>query len=194
MAFEGLRRASTEFDRRLLQAHIRRCERERELMTRMGLLGDGGGRNMAGGAGGDGNDGGDSRPSAVTRSTGTGLELESMAPTQSDGVADLVSERLFDGYAFPPFRPSFATQLGRTLLHTLQLVMAYLMMLMAMYYNGYIILCIFAGTFIGHFMFHWERVGGVAKTSLATNDPKETADRRREDKQRGWAEKLQRGL
>jgi copper transporter 1 len=29
-----------------------------------------------------------------------------------------------------------------------------------MYYNGYIIICIFLGAYIGSFIFHWEPLGG----------------------------------
>lgn len=30
---------------------------------------------------------------------------------------------------------------------------------LAMYYNGYIIICIFLGAYLGSFMFHWEPLG-----------------------------------
>lgn len=29
-----------------------------------------------------------------------------------------------------------------------------------MYYNGYILICIFVGSFIGSFIFQWESLGG----------------------------------
>jgi copper transporter 1 len=29
-----------------------------------------------------------------------------------------------------------------------------------MYYNGYIIICILIGAFLGSFVFHWETIGG----------------------------------
>lgn len=29
-----------------------------------------------------------------------------------------------------------------------------------MYYNGYIIICIFIGAFLGSFVFQWEMLGG----------------------------------
>ncbi len=29
-----------------------------------------------------------------------------------------------------------------------------------MYYNGYIIICIFLGAYLGSFVFHWEPLGG----------------------------------
>jgi len=30
-----------------------------------------------------------------------------------------------------------------------------------MYYNGYIIICIFIGAYLGSFVFHWEKIGGT---------------------------------
>ncbi|KAI8628998.1 putative high affinity copper protein [Xylariaceae sp. FL1651] len=58
-----------------------------------------------------------------------------------------------------PFRPNVFQQTIRALLHTLQFSTAYWIMLLAMYYNGYIIICIFIGAFIGSFIFQWERLG-----------------------------------
>lgn len=39
-----------------------------------------------------------------------------------------------------------------------QFAVAYIIMLMAMYYNGYIIICIFIGAFLGAFLFAWEPI------------------------------------
>ncbi|KAL6718737.1 Copper Transporter integral membrane protein that functions in high affinity copper transport [Lecanora helva] len=57
------------------------------------------------------------------------------------------------------FRPSVAEQAVRALLHMLQFAVAYFVMLLAMYYNGYIIICIFIGAYLGAFVFHWETLG-----------------------------------
>ncbi|KAK2756958.1 Copper Transporter integral membrane protein that functions in high affinity copper transport [Arachnomyces sp. PD_36] len=57
-------------------------------------------------------------------------------------------------------RPTLFDQLIRALLHMLQFAVAYFIMLLAMYYNGYIIICIFIGAFIGSFIFSWEPLGG----------------------------------
>lgn len=54
------------------------------------------------------------------------------------------------------FRPSVAQQAVRALLHMLQFAVAYVVMLLAMYYNGYFILCIFMGAYLGYFVFGWE--------------------------------------
>ncbi|KAK7998866.1 ctr copper transporter family protein-like protein [Apiospora marii] len=55
----------------------------------------------------------------------------------------------------PPFRPSFGQHLVLALLHTMQFALAYVIMLMAMYYNGYIIICILIGTFLGYALVRW---------------------------------------
>lgn len=57
-----------------------------------------------------------------------------------------------------PFRPSFLQQMIRAGLHMVQFGVAYFVMLLAMYYNGYIIICILIGAFIGSFIFSWEQV------------------------------------
>ncbi|KAJ5989259.1 hypothetical protein N7481_004469 [Penicillium waksmanii] len=55
-------------------------------------------------------------------------------------------------------RPSPVEQVVRALLHTFQFGVAYIVMLLAMYYNGYIIICIFLGAFLGSLIFSWEYV------------------------------------
>lgn len=59
---------------------------------------------------------------------------------------------------FEPYRPSPMEQLVRALLHMVQFAVAYFIMLLAMYYNGYIIICIFIGAFLGSLVFSWEPV------------------------------------
>jgi len=54
------------------------------------------------------------------------------------------------------FRPNAAQQATRALMHMLQFAVAYFVMLLAMYYNGYIIICIIIGAFLGSFLFSWE--------------------------------------
>lgn len=57
-----------------------------------------------------------------------------------------------------PFRPSFLQQLVRAGLHMIQFAVAYFVMLLAMYYNGYFIICILIGAFGGAFIFNWEQL------------------------------------
>lgn len=54
------------------------------------------------------------------------------------------------------FRPTVLQQAVRALLHMLAFAVAYFVMLLAMYYNGYIIICIFIGAYLGFFIFGWE--------------------------------------
>lgn len=68
----------------------------------------------------------------------------------------------------PPFRPNFFQQAIRALLHMVQFAVAYFVMLLAMYYNGYIIICIFIGAYLGAFVFQWETfTPGGDQTSAA---------------------------
>ncbi|EJT78561.1 hypothetical protein GGTG_03661 [Gaeumannomyces tritici R3-111a-1] len=62
--------------------------------------------------------------------------------------------------AAPPFRPTLGQQVVRAGLHTVQFAVAYFLMLLAMYYNGYFIICIFLGAFLGAMTFQWEPIGG----------------------------------
>ncbi|KAK9428566.1 Ctr copper transporter [Lipomyces doorenjongii] len=58
------------------------------------------------------------------------------------------------------FRPTALQQAIRALLHMLQFAVAYFVMLLAMYYNGYLIICILIGAYIGAFIFSWEVLFG----------------------------------
>ena len=53
-------------------------------------------------------------------------------------------------------RPTLLQQTVRALLHMVQFGLAYFIMLLAMYYNGYFIICILIGAFIGAFVFSWD--------------------------------------
>jgi copper transporter 1 len=56
------------------------------------------------------------------------------------------------------FRPSLLQQAGRATLHMLQFGIAYMIMLLAMYYNGYIIISIVIGAWLGSFIFTWQTI------------------------------------
>ena len=51
------------------------------------------------------------------------------------------------------FVPNIFQQAIRAFFYLLQYAGAYFVMLFAMYYNGYVIICIFLGGFIGNFLF-----------------------------------------
>ena len=61
------------------------------------------------------------------------------------------------------YLPTAPQQAVRALLYTLQLAVAYTIMLLAMYYNGYILVSILIGAFIGSFIFSWEDTGNTNK-------------------------------
>lgn len=92
------------------------------------------------------------KPAAAADATKTGLES-----VNSREVACPVAT------AMPPFRPSVFQQAIRALIHMVQFAVAYFVMLLAMYYNGYFIICIFIGAYLGSFIFGWETlsVGSV---------------------------------
>jgi copper transporter 1 len=56
------------------------------------------------------------------------------------------------------FRPGVSQQCVRALIHMLQFGVAYIVMLLAMYYNGYIFFCIIIGAGLGAFVFSWEPI------------------------------------
>ncbi|CAG8925163.1 unnamed protein product [Penicillium salamii] len=66
------------------------------------------------------------------------------------------------------YRPSLFQHTVRSLIHMVQFAVAYIVMLLAMYYNGYMIICIFIGAFLGAFFFAWEPIN-LSKESDATS-------------------------
>ncbi|KAL2284600.1 hypothetical protein FJTKL_08947 [Diaporthe vaccinii] len=68
------------------------------------------------------------------------------------------------------FRPTVLEQAVRALLHMCQFAVAYFVMLLAMYYNGYIIICIFIGAFLGSFIFHYECMGSDGNQTSASRE------------------------
>ncbi|KAI1086975.1 Ctr copper transporter family-domain-containing protein [Rostrohypoxylon terebratum] len=69
------------------------------------------------------------------------------------------------------FRPTILEQAIRALLHMVQFAVAYFIMLLAMYFNGYIIICIFIGAYIGSFIFHWEYMDAGRGATSASQEP-----------------------
>ncbi|EGD95711.1 high affinity copper transporter [Trichophyton tonsurans CBS 112818] len=55
--------------------------------------------------------------------------------------------------------PTLLQHTLRSLLHMVQFGVAYFVMLLAMYYNGFFIICILIGAFLGHFVFSWKSKG-----------------------------------
>ncbi|KAH8788913.1 Ctr copper transporter [Diaporthe sp. PMI_573] len=68
-----------------------------------------------------------------------------------------------------PFRPNVWQQMIRALFHAAQFTVAYFIMMLAMNYNGYIIISILVGAYLGAFLFSWETLweGPRANTSVS---------------------------
>ncbi|KAH7308652.1 Ctr copper transporter [Stachybotrys elegans] len=91
-------------------------------------------------------------------------DTASKSPSQP---ASTSSETPITAPARSGYRPNVFEQAIRALLHMLQFAVAYFIMLLAMYYNGYIIICIFIGAYLGSFIFQWE--------TLAAQDRRQTS-------------------
>lgn len=81
--------------------------------------------------------------------------VASSASSENDTNKNPATSTAFTSKAHA-FRPSVVQQAVRALLHMLQFAVAYFVMLLAMYYNGYFIICIFIGAYIGYFVCGWE--------------------------------------
>ncbi|KAI0158209.1 putative high affinity copper protein [Xylariaceae sp. FL1272] len=102
--------------------------------------------------------------------TATGL-----AAPQATGSADgsLIAKDQVPLLVTAPFRPSISQQAVRALLHTLQFATAYWIMLLAMYYNGFVIISIFIGAYIGSFIFQWEQIGPRSDCAVESGEIRE---------------------
>ncbi|KAL4954045.1 Ctr copper transporter family-domain-containing protein [Aspergillus filifer] len=98
---------------------------------------------------------------ATAPALGPSSDRESEGGPQKDAAAASSSQSF-------RVRPNLVEQFVRALLHMLQFAVAYFVMLLAMYFNGYIIICIFIGAFLGSFIFSWEYIGGAVKENDAT--------------------------
>jgi copper transporter 1 len=101
--------------------------------------------------------------SITAASTSESSNAKLTGPNNITPVAAEAVHSINDGVAnrntsehFAPYRPSPVEQVIRALLHMVQFAVAYFIMLLAMYYNGYIIICIFIGAFLGSLIFSWE--------------------------------------
>lgn len=75
----------------------------------------------------------------------------SAVPLLSDWTKSLPLLSRHSGYL-----PTAAQQAVRASIYTLQSAAAYTIMLLTMYYNGYILMSILIGAFMGSFIFSWE--------------------------------------
>lgn len=90
--------------------------------------------------------------SASTSPPSSANALEAASSEPNKGLASQSTTPLLQPRSFTP---SPVQQIVRALLHMAQFAVAYIVMLLAMYYNGYFIICIFLGAFVGAFVFSW---------------------------------------
>ncbi|KAI0383636.1 Ctr copper transporter family-domain-containing protein [Hypomontagnella monticulosa] len=100
---------------------------------------------------------------AVTNQSNEGNDSGRNSP--KPGINTTTASPSCSPMASAGYRPKIYEQAFRALLHTAQFAVAYFLMLLAMYYNGYFIICIFIGAYIGSFIFQWEKLGGGPQTS-----------------------------
>lgn len=82
----------------------------------------------------------------------------SPTPNQGQTLSHTMSSR-FARFLRPfSIRPSLMQQIVRGLLYMVQFGGAYFVMLLAMYYNGYIIICILIGAFLGFTLFGYDNL------------------------------------
>lgn len=142
LVLEFLRRLGKDYDRFLVRQHGRQ---KSEFQTRATIDSE---------APLNGSADGQSKPN-VDSGIQDGQDLNHVASAWDD-VSGLNRQSL----ARPrPFTPNLWQQLTRALLHMLQFGVAYFIMLLAMYYNGYFIICILIGAFLGSFIFSWQSLG-----------------------------------
>lgn len=131
-ALEFLRRLAREYDRYIAANAARRSNRAAVHQS----------RNIAQGA--------ESRHSKTAMTS----KPEERAGSSSDEEAE---GGLLSGIrSMRHVRPTLLQQVVRATLHMLQFGVAYFIMLLAMYYNGYFIICILIGAWIGGFLFSWD--------------------------------------
>ncbi|KAJ5384965.1 hypothetical protein N7517_002876 [Penicillium concentricum] len=88
-----------------------------------------------------------------------GSKKQASAAASANAMRDVGVQRMDrQEVMLAPYRPSLVEHTIRSLLHMAQFAVAYIIMLLAMYFNGYIIICIFIGAFLGAFIFSWEPV------------------------------------
>lgn len=91
---------------------------------------------------------------------GSNDSTEDVAPKSFQNKLPLV--KFFSSTACAPvgtFRPTVFQQLIRALFHAVNLGVAYIVMLLVMYYNGYIFFCILIGALLGNFFFGSDCLG-----------------------------------
>ncbi|KAH9906981.1 Ctr-domain-containing protein [Xylariomycetidae sp. FL2044] len=141
MSLEFLRRSVKEFDRYLVRKHAAAAAASQTVSSASSSTHDGDG--------------------------GPGSSNKNAAATSSSAVRGGPSV----GGKKMGYRPNVFEQAIRAFLHMTQFAVAYFIMLLAMYFNGYIIICIFIGAYLGSFIFHWEPLDQGRSATSAADEP-----------------------
>lgn len=106
------------------------------------------------------------QPQPQRQPASTNDDVHTSNPSKVDSNGSTSSNDGVDMERRPPltlggsrYVPSLRQQVVRAAIHTTQFAVAYIIMLLAMYYNGFIIICIFIGIFIGFMIFGWDAAG-----------------------------------
>ena len=93
---------------------------------------------------------------------------------QSSEDQSRLNPACISGPTFMRFRPTLVQQLIRSVIHMATFGVAYIVMLLAMYFNGYVIIMIFLGALIGKFTCDWSAqkvaIGGAAGMAQAQGE------------------------
>ncbi|KAL1873504.1 copper transporter complex subunit Ctr4 [Diaporthe australafricana] len=186
MALEALRRSTKQFDRHLIQKHREAAEARYHQVsptaptdashqtlpapvTAPAECCNTGSRKSSTTAVGPewkGFGGGDAAVSVREKHGPAAQAARGAAGAGAGGMSVVTSG---DHGCFAPFRPNVWQQMIRALLHAAQFTVAYIIMMLAMNYNGYILISIIVGAYFGAFVFSWETLweGPRANTSAA---------------------------
>ena len=91
---------------------------------------------------------------AAARLNSVNTDSKTQGDQRSDEQGRLTSS-CSTGPTYLQFRPTLVQQLIRSVIHMVTFGVAYIVMLLAMYFNGYIIIMIFLGALIGKFVCDW---------------------------------------
>ncbi|KAL1406278.1 copper transporter complex subunit Ctr4 [Vanrija albida] len=83
------------------------------------------------------------------------------APSPASETPPKVAAALVGGPGGGAFAPNWFQQVFRSVIYGSQFTAAFLVMLLGMYYNGYILISLFLGQTIGYFLFARDTVGAT---------------------------------
>jgi solute carrier family 31 (copper transporter), member 1 len=109
---------------------------------------------------------------AAARLIGMNPDAKTQDQTRGEENPDRSGHSINPAPTYLRFRPTPLQQFIRSVIHMVTFGVAYIIMLLAMYFNGYIILMIFLGALIGKFVCDWgsQQVAIRGSTSMAQTE------------------------